>query len=94
MSKLAPIFVIIAAALWGVDGIVLRPELYTLPVPLVVFIESIIVALVLTPFFIKNFENSSYGSGSTVIGIADLKKAEFGEINISSILCRMLPTKT
>lgn len=56
MSKLAPIFVIIAAALWGVDGIVLRPELYTLPVPLVVFIESIIVALVLTPFFIKNFD--------------------------------------
>jgi drug/metabolite transporter (DMT)-like permease len=54
MSKLAPFFVIIAASLWGVDGIVLRPELYTLPVPLVVFIESIIVAIVLTPFFIKN----------------------------------------
>ena len=37
-KKLAPIFVIIAASLWGVDGIVLRPLLYTLPVPLVVFI--------------------------------------------------------
>lgn len=57
MSKLAPIFVIIAAALWGVDGIVLRPQLYTLPVPLVVFIESAIVALVLTPFFKKNFSD-------------------------------------
>ena len=56
MSKLAPVFVIIAAALWGVDGIVLRPQLYTLPVTLVVFIESAIVALVLTPFFIKNYE--------------------------------------
>ena len=55
-KKLAPIFVIIAASLWGVDGIVLRPLLYTLPVPLVVFIESAIVALVLTPFFIKNFD--------------------------------------
>jgi drug/metabolite transporter (DMT)-like permease len=55
MSKLAPIFVIIAAALWGVDGIVLRPILYTLPVTLVVFIETKIVAVILTPFFIKNF---------------------------------------
>jgi len=54
MAKLAPLFVIIAASLWGVDGIVLRPALYTLPVPLVVFIESAIVAIVLTPFFFKN----------------------------------------
>jgi drug/metabolite transporter (DMT)-like permease len=53
MSGLAPFFVIVAAALWGVDGIVLRPLLYTLPVTLVVFIESSIVALVLTPFLVK-----------------------------------------
>lgn len=53
MKKTAPIFVIIAATLWGVDGIILRPALYSLPVPTVVFIESIIVALLLTPFFIK-----------------------------------------
>jgi drug/metabolite transporter (DMT)-like permease len=55
MNKLAPLFVIIAASLWGVDGIVLRPLLYNLPVPLVVFIENSIVALLLTPFFIKQF---------------------------------------
>lgn len=53
MYRLAPIAIIIAAALWGLDGIVLRPSLYTLPVPLVVLIESSIVALLLTPFFIK-----------------------------------------
>jgi len=45
--------VIIAASLWGVDGIVLRPSLYSLPVPLVVFVESAIVAVLLTPFLIK-----------------------------------------
>lgn len=56
MYRFAPYAIIIAAALWGLDGIVLRPSLYTLPVPLVVFIESTIVALLLTPFFIKNFE--------------------------------------
>lgn len=52
-KKFAPFFVITAAVLWGIDGIVLRPSLFTLPVTLVVFIESAIVALILSPFFIK-----------------------------------------
>ncbi|MCX8057381.1 MAG: DMT family transporter [Ignavibacteria bacterium] len=56
MYRLAPIAIIIAASLWGLDGIVLRPSLYTLPVPLVVFIESSIVAILLTPFFINKFD--------------------------------------
>jgi drug/metabolite transporter (DMT)-like permease len=51
----APSLVIIAASLWAVDGIVLRPALYGLPVPLVVFIESSIVAILLTPILFKNF---------------------------------------
>lgn len=55
MSRLAPFFVILGASLWGVDGIVLRPSLYNLPVPLVVFIETSIVAVLLTPFFLKRF---------------------------------------
>lgn len=55
-SKLfAPLLVVIAASLWAVDGIVLRPSLYSLPVPLVVLVESAIVAILLTPFFIKKF---------------------------------------
>lgn len=49
----ASLLVIFAASLWAVDGIVLRPALYSLPVPLVVLIESTIVAVLLTPFFIK-----------------------------------------
>jgi drug/metabolite transporter (DMT)-like permease len=57
-SKLfAPILVIIAASLWAVDGIVLRPSLYSLPVPLVVLVESAIVAILLTPFFIKKLSS-------------------------------------
>ena len=55
MSRFAPFFVIIAASLWAVDGIALRPLLYNLPVPLVVFIESTIVAVLLTPVMIKHF---------------------------------------
>lgn len=50
---LSPSLVIIAASLWAVDGIVLTPSLYSLPVTLVVFIESSVVALLLTPFFKK-----------------------------------------
>ena len=55
MNKFAPLFVIVAASLWGVDSIVLRPHLYTLPVPIVVFLESLIVAILLTPIFFKRF---------------------------------------
>jgi len=57
MKKFAPFFVILAASLWAVDGIVLRPSLYILPVALVVFIESAIVALLLTPFMYKYFDD-------------------------------------
>ena len=57
---LAPLLVVIAAALWAVDGIVLRPSLYSLPVPLVVLVESSIVAILLTPFFIKKLSSLRY----------------------------------
>ena len=40
MTKLAPLFVILGASLWGVDGILLRPGLYSLPVPLVVWVST------------------------------------------------------
>lgn len=52
---IAPGLVTIAASLWAVDGIVLRPSLYGLPVPLVIFVESTIIAILLAPYFIKNF---------------------------------------
>ena len=53
MSRFAPFFIIVAASLWGLDGVVLRPYLYSLPVPLVVFTESAIVLLILFPMFFK-----------------------------------------
>ena len=56
MKRFAPFFVIFAASLWGIDGILLRPNLYSLPVPLVVFLESTIIVLVLTIFFIRSFK--------------------------------------
>lgn len=60
MKNFGPFYVIIAATLWGIDGILLRPGLYTLPVSLVVFIESTIIVLVLSPFYIKSFKDMAH----------------------------------
>jgi len=57
MNRFAPLFVVFAASLWGIDGILLRPVLYTLPVPLVVFLESTIIVVVLTLFFIRSYKS-------------------------------------
>lgn len=57
MNRFAPLFVIIAASFWGIDSILLRPHLHTLPVPLVVFLESIIVAVILTPILFKKYSD-------------------------------------
>jgi len=54
-DNLAPLFVIVAASLWAVDGIILRPILFNLPVPLVVFVESLITTVLITPFMTRKF---------------------------------------
>lgn len=53
MKNYAPLFVIVAAALWGVEGIVLTPSLYSLPVPFVVFIQSGLISFILIPLIFK-----------------------------------------
>jgi len=73
--RFAPLFVILAAVLWGVDGIVLRPSLYTLPVILVVMIESTAAASIMTPFFIHQFpklKQLNYKEWGSLLGVAVL----------------------
>ncbi|MFA6254403.1 MAG: DMT family transporter [Patescibacteria group bacterium] len=53
LKIIGPLFIIIAASLWGFDGIVLRPALYSLPVPLVVLVEHGLAFFLMLPFFIK-----------------------------------------
>ncbi|MCG2687086.1 DMT family transporter [Candidatus Parcubacteria bacterium] len=67
LKKLAPLFIIAAAALWGLDGIILRPSLYSLPVPLVVFVEHFLAFLIMSPFFIREFKE-----------VKKLKKGDWG----------------
>lgn len=44
--------IIFAASLWGLDGVVLTPRLYHLPVPVVVFLLHAIAFLFMIPFLI------------------------------------------
>lgn len=50
---LSALYVSLAASLWAFDGIIFRPFLFNLPVPLVVFIESLIVTIVLSPLMFR-----------------------------------------
>lgn len=100
MEKAAPIFVVFAAILWGIDGIVLRPTLFNLPVTLVVLIESSIVTLYLTPVFrkqlviIKTFDQNDWIAFIGVaifggaIGIMAITKALFyvNYVNLSIVI--------
>ena len=47
-----PVFIIVAAFLWALDGVVLRPSLYSLPVPIVVFTEHALAFMLMLPFFL------------------------------------------
>jgi drug/metabolite transporter (DMT)-like permease len=64
----APLFIITAAILWAVDGIILRPALYSLPVALVVFIEHALAFLFMIPFLflekheLKKLKASDWGA--------------------------------
>ncbi|MFA7290287.1 MAG: DMT family transporter [Melioribacteraceae bacterium] len=73
MNKFAPVFVIVAASLWGIDGIILRPALYNLPVPLVVLIETSIAAILLTPILalrLKSIKQLKLKDWIAFIGVA------------------------
>ncbi len=49
-----PLFIIIAAILWALDGII-RRSLFVLPAITIVFYEHLVGALILTPFVLKTF---------------------------------------
>ncbi len=67
MKKFAPLFIVVAAALWGVDGIVLTPQLFSLPVPLVVFLLHALAFILMLPMFIKEFNE-----------VRQMKKGDWG----------------
>jgi drug/metabolite transporter (DMT)-like permease len=51
---LSAFYISLAASLWAFDGIIFRPYLFTLPVSLVVFIETFLVSIISLPILIKH----------------------------------------
>ena len=62
-----PTLIVLASVLWGFDGVVLTPLLYSLPVITVVFLEHALAVIFILPFFIlerkklKAISKTSYG---------------------------------
>jgi drug/metabolite transporter (DMT)-like permease len=78
MKNFSAIFVVIAASLWGIDGIILRPALYGLPIPFVAFTGCAILTIALSPILAKNFSlirNLSRRNLIAFIGVALLGEA-------------------
>ena len=48
--RMGALAVCAAAALWGLDGVVLTPRLFSLPVPFVVFLLHAVPFLLMQPF--------------------------------------------
>lgn len=47
-----PLLIVLASVLWGLDGVVLTPSLYSLPVPAVVFLLHALAFFFMLPFLI------------------------------------------
>ena len=45
-----PLLITLSAVLWGMDGVIFRPALYSLPVLTVVFLEHFLAFLIMIPF--------------------------------------------
>ena len=54
---LGVVLVIISAVLWGVDGVILTPRLFNLPVPFVVFLLHLLPFVLMSIFFYKEFSH-------------------------------------
>jgi len=60
--------VVISAILWGVDGVVLTPRLFNLPVPFVVLLLHLLPFLLMSVFFYKEFKNLKSFTKTDYIG--------------------------
>lgn len=74
-----PVFIFIAAILWGVDGI-LRRSLYDLPPITIVFFEHLVGLILISPFLFRAWKGEH------------LSRAEWGIISLVALLSGVLGT--
>jgi len=79
LSINGPILILVAAALWAMDGIV-RRSLYVLPPIIIVFFEHFVGAILLTPLVVKGFKKEK------------LSKLEWGAVGTVALLSSLLGT--
>lgn len=61
-------FVVISAILWGVDGVILTPRLFNLPVPFVVYLLHLLPFVLMSVFFYKEYGNLKHFKKEDYIG--------------------------
>ncbi|MFH0772906.1 MAG: DMT family transporter [bacterium] len=63
--KNGPLFIIIAASLWALDGVI-RRSLYVMPSIIIVFFEHLIGTILLVPIILRNFKREKLNKGEWV----------------------------
>ena len=86
--KYGPLLIVLAAVLWGVDGII-RRSLFSLPPSVIVFFEHLIGAVIITPFFFKHWKREKLqGKEWLVIAIIALLSGVLGTLWFTTALAR------
>ncbi|NBV76799.1 DMT family transporter [bacterium] len=103
-----PLFIFIAAVLWGLDG-VLRRSLYSLPAPTIVFYEHLVGALIIAPFLYVAWKHEVFtkrewgamsivslfsGALGTVLFTAALNETHFISFSVVYLLQKLQPIFT
>lgn len=89
MTKAGPIFIFIAAILWGLDGI-LRRSLYSLPPISIVFLEHLIGAIILAPFLFRAWKAETLSSKEWwAIGLVSLLSGVLGTLFFTTALLKV-----
>jgi len=88
--RFGAILILIAAILWGLDGI-LRRSLYSLPPITIVFFEHLIGLIILTPFLIRSWRKESALTNSewTALGIVALLSGVIGTLFFTTALLKV-----
>lgn len=87
--KYGPVLIVIAAVLWGLDGI-LRRSLFTLPPIIIVFYEHLIGLIIIAPFLIKRWKQEKLTKNEWwAVGFVSLLSGVLGTLWFTTALAKV-----
>ncbi len=87
--RYGPVFIVLAAILWGLDGI-LRRSLFSLPPSIIVFYEHLIGAILIAPFIFRAWRTERLTRGEwTAIFIVSLLSGVLGTLWFTTALAKV-----